>query len=141
MKDNVLNNDAPVEPTRPEQDRGVEPGAAPNAKTGRQAADPNVRYTFLHDIDPCGVSALSRLEAIAEAMLPERETRDDPFWIEATPVIFAAALAYVLKSETDPSRCTVACVAQRILGIDPTTGKTDPKETLRFFCEIAGGGE
>jgi hypothetical protein len=117
--------------------RFVENGRVMNIDAGHQTAFPPQRYTFLSDIDPLSPNAVSRLTALAEAMAPEGEGAREPFWVEAAQGMISGAIGHVLTTETDKRRHNLVYVAQRILGIDPATGKSDPKASMAFFRAMA----
>lgn len=113
-------------------------GRCMNVDLGGATAYPYTRYTFLSDVRIHEPGAMARLMAIARALVPEQKKNasGDPFWQLAPQGAIAAVSAHVLTTESDPRKQTLPYATQRLLGVDPATRRSSPKNQVRLFKEM-----
>lgn len=113
-------------------------GRVMNVDLGGSTAYPASRYTFLNEIDVTHPGALARLMAIARGLFPEQKkgATADPYWQLAPQGAFAATAGHVRTTESDPRQQSLVRATERLMGIDPATGKSDPKLQKRLFLEM-----
>ncbi len=113
-------------------------GRVMNVDLGGSTAFPASRYTFLSEVDVAQPGAMARLMAIARGLFPEQKksATADPYWQLAPQGAFAAAAGHVKTTEPDPRDQTLIRATERLLGIDPKTGRSHPQLQERLFKEM-----
>ncbi|TWT96902.1 Type IV secretory system Conjugative DNA transfer [Botrimarina colliarenosi] len=113
-------------------------GRVMNVDLGGSTAYPASRYTFLNEVDVTEAGAQARLMAIARGLFPEQKktATADPYWQLAPQGAFAAVAGHVRTTEPDPRDQTLVRATERLMGIDPATGKSNPKLQERLFLEM-----
>lgn len=76
--------------------------------------------------------------AIVRGLFPDQKPNatSDPYWTLAPQGAFAGVCGHVLSTESDPRKQTLVHATERLLGIDPSTGRSHPKNQDRLFKEM-----
>ena len=104
-----------------------------NLDPGRQTAYPSSRYTFLNDVDIKRPGAIGRLLAIFTGSFPDNPHAKEQWFIKAPRTACAAGGGYVMATDPDPSHHTLPYVIKLLMGIDPVTGVSSPKNQGELF--------
>jgi hypothetical protein len=111
-------------------------GRVMNVDCGCQTAFPRSRYTFLSDVKVREPQAMARLSAIASGLFQRSAGEKDPYWTLAARGAYMGTCGHILSTEPDPANHNLVFATQRLMGIDPATGKSHPKLRQRLFQEM-----
>ena len=92
----------------------------------QQGVYPSSCHNILSEIDINDDNARPLIFSVATGIKPDEPRVNDPFWPNATRGWIASGIGDTLTRSPDPSTHNLPYVVDRLMGIDPKTGRADP---------------
>ncbi len=98
------------------------------------------KHTILSEINPRNDLARALIFAVASGIVPENSEAREPFFRDAARSALASGIGGVMCRYPRPNH-TLPFVADKLLGVDPHTGRADPQLARDFLIECAQIGD